>query len=213
MKSGQQVKSRLKLFSYVVEHDFGYSPNPYFGFCTLCRCKCRKKGGRRNVVELAAEAKRRGEVVWIVGTGGANRSKSAGHGKVVYAMRVDDVLSRRAYYAAPRFRKKKPVPNGKYRERRGDNIKPHNAFEADKQFALVSRHFYYFGCRARDLPARFGRVEKSGPGFKCFEDTFVDDFARWIERRKRGCAGDPCGKDWLERKEAKRCKSSCSESE
>ncbi len=45
-----------KLYSYVVEHDNGHAPNPYFGVCTLCRCKFRKHRGRpKNVVELAVE--------------------------------------------------------------------------------------------------------------------------------------------------------------
>ena len=31
LKSGQEVV--VKLYSYVVEHDTGYAPNPYLGFC------------------------------------------------------------------------------------------------------------------------------------------------------------------------------------
>ena len=31
----------VKLYSYAVEHDTGYGPNPYFRFCTLCGCKFR----------------------------------------------------------------------------------------------------------------------------------------------------------------------------
>src|SRR5882672_7043012 len=86
------------LFSYVVEHDDGHAPNPYCGVCTLCRCKFREhkfRHGRRmprNVVELAKEGD------WIVGTGGANPRKSPGRGKLVYAMRVDEKLSREQYY-------------------------------------------------------------------------------------------------------------------
>jgi hypothetical protein len=74
----------MKLFSYVVEHDNGYAPNPYFGVCTLCGCKFE---GRRNIVQLAKEGD------WVVGTGGAS-TKSAGHGKLLYAMRVDKKLTR-----------------------------------------------------------------------------------------------------------------------
>ena len=32
----------MKVYSYVVEHDEGRAPNPYFRVCTLCRCKERK---------------------------------------------------------------------------------------------------------------------------------------------------------------------------
>jgi hypothetical protein len=41
------------LFSYVVHHDFGLSPNPYGGFCTLAFCKFRREDGMPNAVELA----------------------------------------------------------------------------------------------------------------------------------------------------------------
>ena len=78
----------MKLFSYVVDHDAGYGPNPYFGLCTLCRCKFRKFPERpKNIVELAEKGD------WVVGTGGANPQKSAGHGKLVYAMQVEQKLT------------------------------------------------------------------------------------------------------------------------
>jgi hypothetical protein len=92
----------MKLFSYVVEHDTGHAPNPYFGLCTLCRCKYRKGSAKQsNVVELAEKGD------WIVGTGGANSRRSAGHGKLVYAMRVDKKLTRQRYYADRQFAKKR----------------------------------------------------------------------------------------------------------
>ncbi len=55
-----------KLYSYVVDHDYGYAPCP-FGGCTLAKCKygtikC-KTGTRRNIVELAEEGD------WIAGLG------------------------------------------------------------------------------------------------------------------------------------------------
>ena len=55
----------MTLYSYVVEHDTGYAPNPDSGVCSLCRCKFRESPvSRRNIVELA----KKGD--WIVGTGG-----------------------------------------------------------------------------------------------------------------------------------------------
>src|SRR6266566_24848 len=85
-----------KLFSYVVDHDLGYAPNPFGGFCTLAKCKygtVRSRNGsiRRNIVELAEEGD------WIAGTGGVDLSKSAGHGKLIYAMRVDEIISLAEY--------------------------------------------------------------------------------------------------------------------
>jgi len=208
----------MKLFSYVVQHDYGDAPNPYFGYCTLCRCKYREhRGARRNVVELAKQAVDEGETVWVVGTGGADPKKSAGNGKLVYAMRVDEVLSRGEYLKDSRFKRKRPLGNGAYKRQRGDNIKPNGKFETDKQFVLVSRHFYYFGRKAIEIPDRFrdrdklGNIEKTGRGFRSrFDTSFIKTFVKWIEnRRRRGRLGEPCGKGWLAGRELKRCKSSC----
>jgi Nucleotide modification associated domain 2 len=124
----------VKLYSYVVEHDNGHAPNPYFGVCTLCRCKFE---GRRNIVPLAKEGD------WVIGTGGASK-RSAGHGKLVYAMRVDEKLTRWEYFTDRRFKQKKPVKTGTYEQTRGDNVSPHGDFEKHEQFALLSRHFYYW---------------------------------------------------------------------
>jgi len=108
----------VKLYSYVVQHDNGYAPNPYFGVCTLCRCKFRRSAaGRKNIVELA----KRGE--WVVGTGGASE-RSAGHGKLIYAMRVDEKLTREQYYKARRFAQKKPMLGGTYKQTRGTTSGP-----------------------------------------------------------------------------------------
>lgn len=83
----------VKVYSYVVDHDNGYGPNPYFGLCTLCRCKYRKRRDvkRRNIVELAEVGD------WVIGTGGASK-QSAGHGRLVYAMRVDEKPTRWKYF-------------------------------------------------------------------------------------------------------------------
>jgi hypothetical protein len=43
------------LFSYVVDHDLGFAPNPASGYCTLVHCKFEGKSGRRNIVELAKQ--------------------------------------------------------------------------------------------------------------------------------------------------------------
>lgn len=200
----------MKLFSYVVQHDYGHAPNPYFGICTLCRCKFRKDKNRRlNIVELANRASREGEVVWIVGTGGADLTKSAGNGKLVYAMRVAEVLSRAEYYEDPRFRKKRPL-FGSYGHQRGDNIKPKGKFEKHDQFVLISRHFVYFGRTAITIPDRFRRFEKRGPGFRSqFKDADITQFVKWIENHTHGRLGEPCGKDWLARRKPKECKLSC----
>jgi len=197
----------MKLFSYVVEHDKGHAPNPYFGICTLCRCKYRKSpNGHRNVVELAQKGD------WIVGTGGARLDRSAGHGKIVYAMQVEDIITRKQYYASPRFKSKKPRPSGTYEQQRGDNKPPKNSFERQEQFVLISRHrFYYFGRNAIPIPhKKFPGLEKRGPGFKQedFDNAYVMRFVNWITRHKRGIRGEPWMKQESEGRRTQLCKSS-----
>jgi len=196
----------MKLYSYVVEHDTGRAPNPYFRACTLCRCKYRSSAGKpRNVVELADKGD------WIVGTGGANRRKSAGHGKIVYVMRVDKKLTREEYHACPRFAAKRRVSTGTYQQRHGDNELPTGGFQKREQYALISRHFYYFGARAIDIPKEAPRnLEKRGPGFRRdFAPAEICRFVEWLENRyKPGRHGEPCMRP-DEPKGSKVCKSSC----
>ncbi len=197
----------MKLFSYVVQHDYGLAPNPYSGFCTLCLCKRRqKRGDRPNVVELAKRAKDEGEVVWVLGTGGADPKRSAGNGKIVYAMQVDEVLSRGEYYEDPRFRSKRPVRDGTYEGYVGDNAKPKDEFEKRQQFVLVSSHFFYFGQKAAPIPRKFGCVVKRGPGFRSqFEDGEIKRFVEWVEQHEPGMQGEPSGKQWHARNLSKDC--------
>jgi hypothetical protein len=196
----------MKLYSYVVQHDNGQAPNPYFGVCTLCLCKFRKSLKKnRNIVELA----RKGD--WIFGTGGADLRKSAGHGKLVYAMRVTaEPITRGEYYAALQFADKKPVKNGTYEQTRGDNKRPRNHFEKHDQFALISDDFYYFGRKAIDILERFD-LEKIGPGFRSdFNPDVIREVVKWLEKkRKVGINGEPCYRAVDKSKGSRRCKSSC----
>jgi hypothetical protein len=86
----------VKLFSYVVDHDLGFAPNPYLGYCTLVHCKFSDAEGRRNIVELAEIGD------WILGTDGSNR-QSAGNGKLIYLMRVDEKPTFEEFLADRRF--------------------------------------------------------------------------------------------------------------
>jgi hypothetical protein len=165
-----------KLYSYVVDHDLGFAPHPFEGMCTLAKCKVGSEK-RDNVVEMA----KLGD--WIAGTGGADLSKSAGHRKLVYAMRVDDKIPLAEYCRA-------------YKGKRIDA--EHEIVEAGR-WVLISRHFFYFGRNAIDLSeipshSLIHPFEKKGPGYRCdFSDGFIQDFASWLEQSYRvGRHGDPC---------------------
>lgn len=164
-----------KLYSYVVHHDHGFAPNPHGGFCTLAKCKFGTK--KRNIIELAEKND------WIAGTGGANSKISAGHGKLLYAMRVDDKITLTDYcnsYELERIDAK------------------HENLEKDR-FALISNHFFYFGKNAIDV-SEIPTIhldhpfEKSGPGHRSdFSEEFVNAFAKWLKNNfKVGVHGDPC---------------------
>jgi len=168
------------LFSYVVEHDSGFAPNPSGGFCTLAKCKYKKEGRtRRNIVELAEKGD------WVIGTGGLGKT-SAGHGKLIYAMRVDEKLTLADYYRDERF------------QGRIDNTVD-ESHRVDK-FALISQRFFYFGRNAVDVDAIPKRhlthpLEKKGPYFRSdFSEEFIEDFVEWLERSyETGVHGEPCG--------------------
>ena len=95
-----------RLYSYIVARDYGFAPNPFYGFCTLATCKpqIRKKG------EIGD---------WIIGTG----SKSKGRdGRLVYAMRVTEAMSFDDYWADSRFHRKRPDMHASMKKAFGDNI-------------------------------------------------------------------------------------------
>lgn len=164
-----------KLFSYVVHHDHGYAPNPSDGICTLAKCKYGSK--KKNIIELAEVGD------WIAGTGGADLSKSAGHGKLIYAMKVDDKISLAQFC----------------RSNIEDRIDAKHDIEEKGRFALISNHFYYFGRKAIDIskiPKKHlhHHFEKSGPGYRCdFSEEFIEDFANWLQATfKSGVYWPPC---------------------
>jgi|ERR1019366_6459345 hypothetical protein len=163
-----------KLFSYVVDHDLGLAPHPSGGCCSLVECK-HGYGRYKNIVELAEKND------WVVGTGGVS-GESAGKGKLIYAMRVDEKLTLGKYCDDNRFKERIDAKRHSPRKNR---------------FALVSRHFFYFGDNAIRIPARFKNfpLEKKGQGFryKNFTEDFISDFTNWLETTfKLGLNGWPC---------------------
>jgi hypothetical protein len=181
-------KQKPTLYSYVVDHDYGDAPNPYFGYCTLCLCKYQESSSERNNIVEQADI---GD--WVVGTGGANLRKSAGNGKILYAMKVTNKKTLQQYFKCAEFACKKRRPNGNHKF--GDNIEPQTDFEKHERFVLISEQFYYFGRNAIPIPEKlFPHFEKRGRWFRSdFDEAYIVRFAKWIATgRKVGRHGEPC---------------------
>ena len=171
-----------KLFSYVVDHDTGFAPNPYHGICTLTHCKTSDMIFTSDVGD------------WIIGTSGLRSDVSIGeHGRLIYAMRIDNKITRAEYYSDSSYKCKIPSSDGSYEMRCGDNLEQ---CRNDHTPALISNHFYYFGRLAKRFPKRFVEypIEKKGPKYKykMFTEEFIKDFMKWLEQYPRGRHGNPC---------------------
>jgi len=160
----------MDLYSYVVAYDSGFAPNPFFGFCTLATCKPKI----RNTAKIGD---------WVLGSGSADKNKKQG-GRLVYAMRVSEVLTFDQYFEDIRFQSKKPLLNGSRKQARGDNVYQRvngkwnqlNSYHSNKNGVanpkhvvrdtginriLISDHFRYFGKGGPELPELRSTDERS----------------------------------------------------
>jgi len=96
----------MNIFTYVIEHDLGFAPNPFHGVLTLACCKPRI----RNKAEIGD---------YVLGTGAALPKL---RGFLTYWMKVDEITTFDAYWDDQRFRHKKPAMFGTTLYRYGDNI-------------------------------------------------------------------------------------------
>jgi hypothetical protein len=161
-----------RIFSYVVDHDHGYAPNPLPPWCTLAQCKYGTER-RRNIVELAEPGD------WVLGSGGRD---SSGAGTLLYLMRVTEKPGFPEFLRDPRFR---------------GRVDHHRA--SPRRFALVSDDYVYFGRNAPKFvslgldPRRFA---KSGRGFRYVAMIDLQDLLAVVP--ERGLRGTPVAPhpDW-----------------
>jgi len=125
------------LYTYVLDHDLGFAPNPFFNYLTLAGCKpClwKKTGIRKYITKQMLEKYN----VWIFANGGIdllleNYEYSNGElvkldsnwlsqDRLTYAFQVNEVLTFEEYYNDPRFSQKKRINTSKHIKARGDNI-------------------------------------------------------------------------------------------
>ncbi|WP_070138137.1 Nmad2 family putative nucleotide modification protein [Crocinitomix algicola] len=204
----------MKIYSYVVHHDFGLAPNPFGKYCTLtvCKPKIRKSSN----LEIGD---------WIIGTGSKNIEDTTGFkclNRLIYAMKVSEKIPMEDYWNAPRFQYKKPVVNGSLVAMYGDNIyyknsdndwcqvnsahsldhgqrnEGHLDTDVGGKYALVSEEFFYFGDSAPIIPEEFSDFIKPGVGEKKITDEKETlKFVQWLESNfDTGINGDPI--NWRE---------------
>ena len=185
---------RQTLCSYVLKHDFGFCPNPFSGYCTLAACTPN---------HLGCNLKKND---WIMG----HSTAETGH-KLIYAMRVCEVVDMDDYWRDERFTQKKANGNSRV-ERCGDNIyykKDGNWIQALAFFHLsptqiaqdtkhhkvfVSDHFFYFGAGAdaKDIPDKFADLIQRRQGVSYHTEPIVQEFIKWLEENfKLGQNGEP----------------------
>lgn len=182
----------MTVYSYVIEHDLGFAPNPFHGVCTLACCKPD--------IRKAAEL---GDIV--IGTGATATGLV---NNMVYWMRVDEIINFDQYRMAARFRGKRPdmLAPGKA-ERFGDNIYERDTetglFTQDFSFhsnadgslneknvkrdtgktdrILIGHEFAYFGNAAPEIPEDLRDLIKKGPFHKCrFKPDRVKAIEAWV---------------------------------
>ena len=198
----------VKVYSYVVTHDYGFAPNPHGGYCTLACCKPRIRSSA-GVGDL------------IVGTGSRQRGRGD---RLVYAMRVSEAMSFTEYWDDPRFRYKRPDMTAGDCRRYGDNayrrdedigvwrqVESHhsegdggnapcgippcgNAYDDTRvDRVLIGEEFIYWGGDGPPVRPFAGVDIRAGRGHRSrFEAEVVAAVVEWLDGRGEwGRCGDP----------------------
>jgi hypothetical protein len=191
-----------RTYSYVVEHDVGFAPNPFWGICTLANCK----------PEIRRTAKLGDR---ILGTGSTSANLQ---GHLIYWMIVDEIITFDEYWGEARFRLKRPVLNGSEMQQFGDNIystgpggqvRQVDSFHSEANGVvsnanlvrdtgrtnrvLIAKEFGYFGKAAPAIPNGLGVLVKKGPGHKCkFSVDTLKRLDEWLHQLDgKGLRGEP----------------------
>ena len=188
----------MKIYSYMIDHDFGLAPNPFGKYCTIAVCKPTiRKSKNLNIND------------WIIGTGSKSLEKSSGFScvrKLIFAMKVSEIIDLNSYWHDPRFEYKKPIMNGTLTTMFGDNFyyldenanwvqedcahrnidgiynDEHIRKDTGGKNALISELFYYFGRNAPQIPENLVDVCRTTQGVKFVKpDELASRFLEWLQ--------------------------------
>lgn len=191
------IPPSTRIYCYILRHDSGFAPNPFHGWCTLACCKpgIRRTAGPGN---------------WIVGISPRKHGN-----RLVYAMRVKESLSFKAYWRDPRFQAKRPRWDAaEIVGRCGDNCyryRGHGEYEQVRRsghwgkddrenldakqhdlrgkHVLVARRFCYYGVDAIEFPFPFatpGRFTRVN-----FQPAEQAELLAFLEDLPQGVRGKP----------------------
>lgn len=199
----------MTLYSYKLDHDYGFSPNPFGEFCTLANCK---PDIRRNKKLQIGD--------WVLGTGS---EKLKLINQMIYLMEVNERITYDEYWNDPRFRYKKPSMNGSLVQMYGDNIYHRNGegewLQSDSAHSLpngevneghlktdtggenvlISTNFYYFGDNNVFIPDEYRAVCNPYRNFisNSIPEEVRTQFIDWVQNNfENGIHGNPI--NWRE---------------
>lgn len=193
----------MKIYSYIIRNDLGFSPNPFWGVCTLACCK--------PIIRRTAE---KGD--WLVGIRGRGlyeklklprTSNPLEAYRIVYAMKVSEKLSFDEYYE--RFPEKRPdfdkvetiyrrgdniyrpMGNGNYEQLKSRHTIKNQSKDLSGKFVLISNTFFYFGCNPVEIPDNLASII-CGRGHKCHtEKSLQNSFIEYISSNRPGISAHP----------------------
>jgi len=188
----------MRLYTYIVKHDKGLAPNPFYGYCTLGLCTPNHMGIKASSGD------------WIAGFTTSERQN-----KLVFAMRVAERMHFHDYFHDKRFCSKKPYLTGTWRQRCGDNIYylqndewcqlpspyhytvSHRNKDTKHPYVFIAKRFYYFGEKALLLPEKLRGLIWPRQGCRSdFDPELVGMFLGWLKTNfKPGKHGEPMDRD------------------
>jgi len=142
---------------------------------------------------------------WVVGFGSTNSPIGDISGKMVYAMKVTDVITMQGYDQLCRAKHPQKIPDWfskDFRRKVGDclydfsqgkvpkiRLGVHDEDNREKDLsgknALLSDHFYYFGDKPAVLPDNLEAIIHNTQGHKSTSNNpYANSFEKWIEGSK-----------------------------
>jgi len=203
----------VRTYAYRLNHDLGFAPNPFFGWCTLACCMPR-------IRERAVDGDL---IVGMAGSGKQGLKRI--FPQLIYWMRVTESLSFDQYWNDARFIRKRPSMSAPTFMNVGDNTYRKSEdgtwrFESSMHYVpgsrqrhdghvkidtsvdrvLLSTEFTYWGGSGPKVPDSLLEIFPVTRGYKVSHDTkTLADFHGLIGvDNARGVVGDPA--DWNNRK-------------